>query len=201
MIGNDVTERVHFDLIVVAASAGGLAALIRLLGSLPTLPVAIAVVQHLLPTHPSLIADILRRRTGLDIREAKEGDVLRPGVVFTAPPDRHLVIEADHRLSLSTAEAVHFVRPSADLLFESAARVFGERAIAVVLSGTGRDGACGVQAVKAAGGWVIAQSEQSAEFYGMPGAAIDTGVVDAVLPVEAIASALVILVTEGRARS
>ena len=92
---------------------------------------------------------------------------------------------------------MHFVRPSADLLFESVAASYKERVIAVVLSGTGSDGSMGVKAVKKMGGTVIVQDEQSAEFYGMPGAAMQTGCVDFVLPLDEIASALVTLVSTG----
>ena len=94
---------------------------------------------------------------------------------------------------------MHFVRPSADLLFESVAASFKERAIAVVLTGTGSDGTMGVQAIKEMGGTVIAQDETTSEFFGMPGAAIQTGIVDFVLPLREIPSALVTLVTTGEA--
>jgi two-component system, chemotaxis family, protein-glutamate methylesterase/glutaminase len=113
---------VYFDLVVVAASAGGLSALTALLRGLSSsFPAAVVIVQHLDPHHPSLMAEILRRRTGLDVHEARDGDALQPCTVFTAPPGHHLLIKADGTLSLSETERVHFVRPSADLLFESAA--------------------------------------------------------------------------------
>jgi two-component system chemotaxis response regulator CheB len=91
---------------------------------------------------------------------------------------------------------VHFVRPSADLLFESGAASFGGRAIGVVLTGTGSDGSLGVKAIKGVGGTVIAQDEESSDFFGMPGAAIETGAVDFVLPLDQIAEALASLVSE-----
>lgn len=100
----------------------------------------------------------------------------------------------DHAISLTQAELVHFVRPSADLLFESVAASSRERAIAVVLTGTGIDGSMGVGAIKKMGGTVIAQDEETSEFFGMPSAAIHTGNVDFVLPLEEIAPALVKLV-------
>jgi len=120
-----------------------------------------------------------------------------PGAVYIAPPDRHLLVNPDGTLSLSQSELVHFVRPSADLLFESVAASYRERAIAVVLTGTGSDGSMGVQAIKKMGGTVIAQNQQSAEFGGMPAAAVQSGAVDFVLPLDEIASALVTLVMKG----
>ncbi|HZV50017.1 MAG TPA: chemotaxis protein CheB [Candidatus Dormibacteraeota bacterium] len=180
----------------MAASAGGLQALGRVLSSLPSrLPAAIVVVQHLDPHHRSRMAEILAKRTALHVAEAMEGEWLRPGQVRIAPPDRHLLVNPDGSLTLSQSELVHFVRPSADLLFESAAAAFGKRVIAVVLTGTGSDGAMGVTAVKKMGGTVIAQDEASSDFFGMPGAAIKAGAVDLVLPLAEIPSAIVALVT------
>ena len=116
------------------------------------------------------------------------------GTVYIAPPDKHLLANADRTLSLTQSELVHFVRPSADLLFESVAAAFRERAIAVVLTGSGSDGAMGVKAIKKMGGTVIAQDEETSEFFSMPSAAISTGQVDFILPVDEIPQALVALV-------
>jgi two-component system chemotaxis response regulator CheB len=187
-----------FDVVAMAASAGGLTALSQILTALPSdFPAAIVVVQHLDPRHQSLMAQILSRRTPLKIQEAREGDTLNPGTVYIAPPNRHLLVNLDGILSLSQSELVHFVRPSADLLFESVAAIYKQRAIAVVLTGTGSDGAMGVQAIKKMGGTVIVQDEKSSEFFGMPGAAIHTGSVDFVLPLGEIPSALITLVMKG----
>ena len=180
-----------FDVIAIASSAGGLKALTKLLAGLPpNLPAAILIVQHLDPRHRSLMADILSRQTSLKVLQATEGERVEPGIVQVAPPNRHLLVNSNRRLTLTDTELVHFVRPSADLLFESVAASFKERAIAVVLTGTGSDGAMGVGAVKKMGGTVIAQDEESAEFSGMPAAAIATGNVDFVLKLEEIADAL-----------
>jgi two-component system chemotaxis response regulator CheB len=153
------------------------------LAALPgNFPATIVVVQHLGPRHRSLMADILSRRTSLKVKQAQDGDRVDLGTAYIAPPDRHLLVNPDRTLSLSQSELVHFVRPSADLLFESVAASFKERAIAVVLTGTGSDGSMGVKAIKKMGGTVIVQDEKSSEFFGMPGAAIETGSVDFVLP-------------------
>ncbi len=196
----DNAHTAAYDVVAVTASAGGLKALSQVLSALPAdFPAAVVLVQHLDPRHRSLMADILSRRTPLLVKEAEQGDRVLPGTVFVAPPNRHLLADPDGSLSLSQTELVHFLRPSADLLFESVAACYRERAIAVVLTGTGSDGAMGVQAIKKMGGTVIAQDEATSEFHGMPGAAIATGSVDFVLPLKEIAPALVMLVTTGEA--
>lgn len=184
-----------YHIIALAASAGGLNALSHILGALPAgFPTPVVVVHHLDPRHRSLMAEILSRRTKLQVQEAREGDHLRAHTVFVAPPDYHLLVNPDGTLSLSHSELVHFLRPSADLLFESVAASFKAGAIAVILSGTGADGAMGLRAIKKMGGTVIAQDEATSEFFGMPSAAIKTKLVDFVLPLDQIAAALVTLV-------
>ncbi len=184
------------DLLVVAvaSSAGGLRALDRLFAVLPAeFPAAVLVVQHLDRNHKSLLAKLLGRHTRLQVREACDGDRLAAGVVYIAPPDRHLLATANGTLSLTTGEPVHHLRPAADLLFSSVALGFGARTIAVVLTGTGLDGADGVVAVKRRGGTVIAQDEASSEFFAMPDAAIRTGNVDFILPLSEIGPKLILL--------
>jgi two-component system chemotaxis response regulator CheB len=184
-----------FDIVALAASAGGLQAIRKLLSQLPaSFPAAIVVVQHLAPNYQSIMAEILERSTPLRTKQAEEGDRIEFGMVHIAPPDHHLLVNGDGTLSLSHSELVHFVRPSADLLFESVAASYGERAIAVVLTGTGSDGDMGVQAIKSMGGRVIAQDPESADFPGMPRTAIDTGCVDLVLPLDEIPGKLLDLV-------
>ncbi len=185
----------EFEVVAIAASAGGLTALTTILGGLPAgFPAGILVVQHLDPRHRSLMAEILKRRTPLQAVQAEEGAKVEPGSVYVAPPDRHLLANSDGTLSLTQSELVHFVRPSADLLFESVGAAYRERAIAVVLTGTGSDGSMGLRAVKATGGTVIVQDQATSEFFGMPGAAIATGHTDFVLPLNEIAAALIHLV-------
>lgn len=190
-----------FDVVALASSAGGLGALSVVLTALPgDFPAAVMVVQHLDPRHRSLMAELLQRRTPLHVEQAVEGTPLEPGAVYIAPPDEHLLVTADGRVTLSHTELVHFVRPSADLLFESVAGAYRERAVAVVLTGTGSDGNMGVRAIHQTGGTVIAEDPATAEFGGMPQAAVDTGVVDFVLGLAEIGPALVTLVKGGTAR-
>lgn len=187
-----------FDVVALAASAGGLTALSRVLSGLPAgFPAAILIVQHLDPRHRSVMADILSRRTPLKVGQGVEGERIASATVYIAPPDRHLLVNPDGTLSLSQSALVHFVRPSADLLFESVAATYRDRAIGVVLTGTGSDGAMGVRAIKKMGGTVIVQDERTAEFFGMPGAAIQTGQTDFILPLEEIAPSLITLVVKG----
>ena len=113
------------------------------------------------------MADIISRRTPLQVKQAQENDKLNTGTVYIAPPNRHLLVNPDSTLSLTQSELVHFVHPSADLLFDSVAASHKERAIAVVLTGTGTDGVMGVQAIQKMGGTVIAQDEWTL-FYHYP---------------------------------
>ena len=137
---------------------------------------------------------VIGRQSPMSVMHAEEGMQLEPDHVFLAPPDRHMLIKRKGTLTLTDSELVNFVRPSADLLFESVAAAYGDRAIAVVLTGSGHDGALGVTAIKQRGGTVVAQDEASSEFFGMPSAAIKTGAVDFVLPLEEIAPTLTALV-------
>ena len=190
-----------YDIVLMAASAGGLAALSQILGALPAdFPLPVVIVQHLDPRHRSLMADILRRRTQLQVEEATEGTKLEPATAYTAPPDEHLLVTPAGRLSLSHSELVHFVRPSADLLFESGAGAYPGRAIGVVLTGTGSDASMGVRAIAQTGGTVIVQDPSTAEFAGMPTAAIATGDVDFVLGLDEIGPALIVLAGRESAR-
>lgn len=184
-------DRTHdsFNIVAVAASAGGIHALVTVLGGLGAdLPVPVLVVQHMDPHHRTVLAEILDRRTALHVKLAEAGESVRPGTVHIAPPDRHLIVDRDGTLGLTLGDRVHFLRPSADPLFESVADAYGARAVAVILSGTGSDGAKGVDAVKAQGGTVIAQDPETADFTGMPEAAVGTGAVDFVLPLEDISA-------------
>jgi two-component system, chemotaxis family, protein-glutamate methylesterase/glutaminase len=184
-----------FEVVALAASAGGLKALSEVLAPIPAdFRVPIVLVQHLDRSHRSLMAEILGRRTALEVRQAADGDRLHAGGVWVAPPDHHLLVNCDGTLSLTRTELVHFVRPSADLMFESMAAGYRDRSIAVVLTGTGVDGEMGVRAVKKMGGTVIVQDEATSEYFGMPGAAIKTGSVDLILPLSEIAPALIALV-------
>ena len=194
-----VPKTTAFDIVAIAASAGGVTALARLLSELPKLGAIVVIVQHVDPRHRSLMPQVIGRRSPLPVEHVEDETQLAPDHVYLAPPDHHLLVNRKGRATLTDSELVNFVRPSADLLFESVAAAYGDRAIAVVLTGSGRDGAMGVTAIKQRRGTVIAQDEQSSQFFGMPSAAIATGVVDFILPLDAIAPKLVTLM-RGRDR-
>jgi two-component system chemotaxis response regulator CheB len=182
-----------FDLVVLAASAGGVTALSTLVAELPgEFPVPIVIAQHLPRTGSSILVDILRRRTRLAVASAANGRKLRPRTIYVAPPG-HLLRVARRRTLVVSHEPRPGARPDADLLLETAAAHM-RCVLAVVLSGSGHDGAEGARAVRGAGGVVIVQDPATCEFRPMPEASISAGAASFVLPLATIAPALVSLV-------
>ncbi len=181
----------------IGASAGGLEALQDLAGHLmPGGGVSYVVAQHLAPEHRSLIVDLIAHATGLTVVSARDGAPLLPDVIAICPPNHDVAVEGQ-RLKLSAPSPRFGPSPSIDLLFESIAEHWGERGVAVVLSGTGADGSQGVRAVRAAGGLTLAQSPQSAKFDSMPRAAVSLGGAELVLDPAAIGRRLAELVAAG----
>jgi two-component system, chemotaxis family, protein-glutamate methylesterase/glutaminase len=172
----------HYDVIAIGASAGGLNALIDVLKPIVSDFPPILIVQHLDPMHKSHLAELLARKTAKLVKEAQHGEPLLGAHVYVGPPDEHLLV-GPGKIQLVHSQLVHFSRPSIDLLFESVAGMYGSRSIGVVLSGSNRDGATGIRAIREAGGTTIAQDPATADFPIMPTAAIDTGCVDFVVPV------------------
>jgi two-component system chemotaxis response regulator CheB len=182
------------DVVVMGASLGGPRALAAVLKLLPaSFPAPVAVVQHIAEGFTEGLAGWLAQETRLEVREARDGDALTPGLVLLAPSGRHLLVGAGVA-RLSDAPPVDTFKPSVTPLFLSAARTYGARACAVMLTGMGRDGADGMKAVKDAGGATFAQDEATSAVFGMPKAAIDLGAVDRVLPLEEIPRALLAMV-------
>jgi two-component system chemotaxis response regulator CheB len=183
-----------YDLVVIGASWGGLTALERVLAALPAdFRIPIAITQHRSPDGGSAgLAALLGSHCKLPIVDAEDKQPVEPGRVYLAPPDYHLLVEPDG-FALSCDEAILFSRPSIDVMFESAADVFRERLLAVVLTGANEDGAKGVAAVKRLGGYVIVQNPVEAERAEMPRAAMRAASVDRVLSLAAIPPALVSL--------
>ncbi len=189
--------------IAIATSAGGLNALSVILGGLPgNLKAAIAIVMHVSPDHKSLLVEILKCRTALQVFQARSGEVMHDGGVYVAPPNHHLSVKCGGILELSSpyAEKIHYARPSAEPLFASVAEIYGEDAIAVVLTGGDGDGSMGVLIISDNGGRVIAQDGPTSYDFSMPRSAIETGDVDYILPLEAIAPKLTELVNGNKIR-
>lgn len=189
----------NFQIVLIGSSAGGVSALTNLISKIPPeFSAAILIVQHLAKDGRSLLSNILSRASHLPVKEAEEGDEITAGHIFIAPSNQHLLVKPDHTLTLSQAPCEEFLRPSINLLFESAAAIYKKRAISVILTGTGHDGARGVKNIKEHGGLVIVQSEASAQFAGMPHAAIETGTANWILPLEEIPGYLVNLVSQDK---
>ena len=179
-----------FTIVGIGASAGGLDACSKLLAAMPDGgAMAFILVQHLDPTHASMLADLLASHTSLVVCEATEGRLVEPGHLYVIPPGTYLSV-ANAALHLSQPAERHGARLPFDFLLHSMAVEYGPRAVGIVLSGTGADGSVGLAAIKEKGGFVIAQSPDEAEHDGMPRAAIATGAVDRVLPVAAMPAAL-----------
>lgn len=165
-----------------------------MLSRLPrTFPAPVLICQHRWSREgEDSLVQILRRHSALEVIQAQAGTAIKPGTVYVAPPDRHLLFQ-DGFIALRVPERLNENRPSADLLFGSMADSFGGRVIAVVLSGTLSDGAVGVVKIKASGGRVIVQDPLTASCHGMPNSAIASGCADFVLPVDRIADAIITL--------
>ncbi|MES1244826.1 MAG: chemotaxis protein CheB [Acidobacteriota bacterium] len=161
------------EAVVVGASAGALDALSILLPALPHgYPLPILMVIHLPPDRKSAMADLLRAKCRVDVREAEEKEPIEGGTVYLAPPDYHLLVESDRRLSLSSEEPVNYSRPAIDVLFETAADTFGAGLVGVVLTGANSDGARGLRAVTDAGGVGLVERPDTAYAPIMPRAAL-----------------------------
>jgi two-component system chemotaxis response regulator CheB len=176
-----------YDAIVIGASAGGLYVMIRILNRLPAnFDKPIIVVQHRSRDERSLLEEVLQQKCKVKIKQADEKELIQPGTVYFAPPDYHLLIENDGSFSLSCDAPVNYSRPSIDVLFETAADVYNERLLAIILTGANKDGSQGIKKIAGMGGTTIAQSPETADYPEMPGAAISTGYVQHVLDPEAI---------------
>jgi two-component system chemotaxis response regulator CheB len=166
-------QEASWPIVALVASAGGVDALTRTLATLPAdLPACVLALLHSDPERESLLPEILRRAGPLEVHAARDGDALQPARVIVAPAGQHLLITHDLRLALIESGAYPPSRPSADLLLTSLALAAGPRAIAVVLSGKGHDGATGTTAVHHFGGIVLATDEASSASFSMPAATI-----------------------------
>ena len=175
------------DLVVIGCSAGGVAALPALLEGIPAdFPAAIVIAQHMAPTDKPYLVDILRRKSALPVDWVEQGGAVRPGHVYVCPPGLHVMFTDGH-LQLVRTDRENHVRPSIDKLFRSAAAHHGARVTGVLLTGMLDDGVAGLAAIREAGGLVIVQAPDDAEFPELPTRALAALTPDAVLPVDEIA--------------
>lgn len=177
--------------VVIGASAGGVQALLALLPALDVdFPLPILVVLHVPADRSNVLAPLFEARCRLTVKEAEDKEPARPGVVYFAPSDYHLLVEADGCLALSSDEAVNYSRPSIDVLFESAADAYGEGLVGVILTGANEDGALGLAAVAEAGGLAIIEDPASAYARPMPEAALAACATASLMSLEDIAELL-----------
>ena len=182
------------EAVVIGASAGGVQALSALSAALPAdLRVPCFVVIHLPRESPSLLPEIFSAHCKRPVGEAQDKEPVQAGTVYIAPPDYHLLLDRGPTLALSTDELVHYSRPSIDVLFESAADVYGKGLLGIILTGWNQDGADGLQAVHRAGGLTIVQNPDTAEAPVMPQAALARTPVHYILNLEEIAALLAAL--------
>jgi two-component system, chemotaxis family, protein-glutamate methylesterase/glutaminase len=180
-------RRKKYEAIVVGTSAGGFHALSILLENIPPdYFIPIMVVQHRAKDSRELFEEALQRKCRTTIKQADEKEKVQAGRVYVAPPDYHLLVEMDRTFSLSSDSPVQFSRPSIDVLFESAALVFKDQLIGVILTGANNDGAAGITAIRRMGGLTIAQDPAEAEYSFMTQASIDTGNVTYIWPLARI---------------
>ena len=170
------------DAVAIGASAGGVEVLSVLLSALPaSCRASFFIVMHIPRERPSLLADVFNAKCALPVREAEEKEPVQPGTVYFAPPDYHLLLDRGPALALSSDEPVHFSRPSIDVLFDSAADIYGERLLGLILTGANQDGAEGLAAVGRAGGRTVVQEPSGAAVPFLPEAALQEGPVEFVL--------------------
>jgi two-component system chemotaxis response regulator CheB len=186
---------VKADIVLIGISTGGPQALRQMLPQLPAdFPVPIGIVLHMPVGYTALYAEKLNELCALEVREAQEGDVFRPGVALLAPAGRHLTVARSPKgtnvaqLSILPLEKIH--RPSVDVLFRSAAEVYRERTLAVVMTGMGDDGKEGAAWIKAQGGTVLTEAEKSCVIYGMPRSVVEAGLSDAAIPLPQMVQAI-----------
>jgi two-component system chemotaxis response regulator CheB len=176
------------NIIAIASSTGGPGALYTVIPQLPQdLPAAVLVVQHMPPAFTKSLSDRLNELSPLSVKEAQEGDQIMEGRVLVAPGGFHMSVEHGYKGSLNREPPILGLRPAADIMLASVARLYGKNTICVVLTGMGSDGTKGATLIKSAGGRVIAQNEATCVVYGMPRSVVEAGAADHVLPLNDIA--------------
>lgn len=192
--GKPRRESMGVDVIAVGVSTGGPVAIGKVFSQLPKdLPVPVVVVQHMPPVFTRLLADRLAATCQVPVHEGAPGMRVQPGHIYIAPGGYHMVVRRDASgvvIETNTQPPENSCRPAVDVLFRSVAKVYGGRVLCAVLTGMGHDGMRGAEVIRDAGGMVLAQDEATSVVWGMPGAVVQAGLADEVLPLESIADAL-----------
>lgn len=182
----------RYRCITIGVSAGGMDALSLIIPGFPSsFPIPVVVIQHVSPHSDNYMTRYLDNISAIKVKEVDEKEKIKPGVVYTAPPNYHVLVEEDETFSLSLEERVNFARPSIDVFFQSAADVYGPHLVGIILTGANNDGSQGLKMIKEKGGLTIVQDPHTAEVDGMPRAAIKATKVDHILTLEQISSFLV----------
>ena len=192
LLGIEASKEVQLaGVVAIGTSMGGLKAMRTLLKGLRTgFPWPVLVTQHVAPSPESAMAEVLQQGCALSVKEAVGGERIRPGVVYLAPADYHMMVNDDFTIALSSDERDNYARPSINVMFDSVADVFRNKSIGVVLTGANDDGARGLAKIKSVGGYVIVQSPSEAEAPAMPKAACKSAKPDHILPLDQIAMAI-----------
>ena len=181
-------------LVVLGTSTGGPKALQAVVPKLPAdLPCGVVIVQHMPAGFTKSLADRLDYNSQIKVKEAEDNEPILPGYVYIAPGDYHLEItgsDSQRAISLNQNPPLAAHRPAVDIMFDSAVK-YGADVVSVILTGMGCDGAAGMKKIKQAGGYIIAESQETCVVYGMPKAVVDAGIADEVLPVQQVADAIV----------
>ena len=192
-------SRLKYRCISIGVSAGGMEALSIIIPGLPaSFPVPVVVIQHISPHSDNYMTRHLDNISAIKVKEVDEKEKIKPGIVYTAPPNYHVLLEEDETFSLSVEERVNFARPSIDVFFQSAADVYGPHLVGVVLTGANNDGSQGLKMIKEKGGLTIVQDPDTADVDGMPRAAIAATKIDHILTLEQICPFLLQLAKEGK---
>ncbi|MFN8651634.1 MAG: chemotaxis response regulator protein-glutamate methylesterase [Gemmatimonadales bacterium] len=192
----------RIDILAIGVSTGGPNALAAVIPALPAeFPVPVVIVQHMPPVFTRFLAERLSASSPLTVKEGEDGAVVEPGTVWVAPGNYHMTLRKDGervRLVLNQEPPENSCRPAVDPLFRSVAQLYGNRALGLILTGMGHDGLAGSEAIRAVGGSIVAQDEATSVVWGMPGAVAGAGLAEAILPLEKVATDLVLRAQTGR---
>ncbi len=181
--------RKNFEVVAIGVSTGGPIALQEVLPKIPNdFPAGIVIAQHMPPNFTKLLAERLNAISKIEVREAQNGDVVKPGLALIAQGGKNLVFENSYngKVVKITDKPNTLYKPSVDVMMESVSEVFGDKVLGVIMTGMGKDGFEGLKKVKAKGGYIIAQSEETCVVYGMPKAVVDAGLADSIVPLDKI---------------